>query len=201
MNTMARGPAVTHPVVSHDHLRRRATTHSGRAARERSGHAVATPPPVHLVGIPARKRKVLPVETTSHAFAYVFAGAGNASQPLAVPTEPAGWADPTPPAEADNRTLVLFDRGEEIEIEAGADGVRFLLVSGQPLGEPVPWYGPIVMNTQEELRHAFAPLKDGSFLRPMPRDNGRAGPGASRDEPCRLHIRLLATRGITSANG
>jgi redox-sensitive bicupin YhaK (pirin superfamily) len=99
----------------------------------------------------------------------VFAGAGkfcNASQPLAVPTEPEGWADTTPPAEADNRTLVLFDRGDEIEIQVGDEGIRFLLVSGQPLKEPVAWYGPIVMNTQEELRHAFAQLKDGAFLQP-----------------------------------
>ena len=132
-------------------------------------HDIAAKPVYLDISIPARTRKVLPVETTSHAFAYVFAGAGkfcNASQPLAVPTEPTGWADTTPPAEAENRTLVLFDRGDEIEIEAGDDGVRFLLVSGQPLGEPVAWYGPIVMNTQEELRHAFAQLKDGTFLRP-----------------------------------
>ena len=125
--------------------------------------------PVYLdISLPAGRRKILPVETTSHAFAYVFAGAGkfcNASQPLAVPTEPAGWADTTPPAEADNRTLVLFDSGDEIEIQAGEEGIRFLLVSGQPLKEPVAWYGPIVMNTQEELRHAFAQLKDGTFLR------------------------------------
>ena len=90
----------------------------------------------------------------------------NASHPLAVPTEPAGWADTTPPSQADNRTLVLFDRGDEIEVQAGDEGIRFLLVSGQPLKEPVAWYGPIVMNTQDELRHAFAQLDDGTFLRP-----------------------------------
>jgi hypothetical protein len=126
--------------------------------------------PVYLdVSIPAGKRKVLPVATTSHAFAYVFAGTGrfcNASEPLAVPTEAAGWADTKPPAHADNRTLVLFDRGDEVEVQAGDEGVRFLLISGQPLGEPVAWYGPIVMNTQEELRHAFEQLDRGTFLRP-----------------------------------
>ena len=53
-----------------------------------------------------------------------------------------------------------------MEIQTGDEGIRFLLVSGQPLKEPVAWYGPIVMNTQEELRHAFAQLKDGTFLRP-----------------------------------
>jgi redox-sensitive bicupin YhaK (pirin superfamily) len=126
--------------------------------------------PVYLdVSIPAGKRKVLPVETTSQAFAYVFAGTGrfcNASPPLAVPTEGAGWAEAKPPAHADNRTLVLFDRGDEVEVQAGDEGLRFLLVSGQPLGEPVAWYGPVVMNTQEELQHAFAQLQDGTFLKP-----------------------------------
>ena len=126
--------------------------------------------PVYLdVSIPAGKRRTLAVETTSRAFAYVFAGTGrfcNASAPLAVPTEPSGWADAKPPSAADNRTLVLFDRGDEVEVQAGDDGIRFLLVSGQPLGEPVAWYGPIVMNTQEELQHAFEQLEAGTFLKP-----------------------------------
>jgi redox-sensitive bicupin YhaK (pirin superfamily) len=125
--------------------------------------------PVYLdVSIPPGKRKTLPVETKSHAFAYVFAGAGkfcNASAPLAVPTEAVGWADTAPPSEADNRTLVLFDRGDEVTVQAGAEGIRFLLVSGRPLQEPVAWYGPIVMNTQEELRQAFEELERGTFLR------------------------------------
>jgi redox-sensitive bicupin YhaK (pirin superfamily) len=70
-----------------------------------------------------------------------------------------------PPAEADNRSLVLFDRGDEVTVQAGDDGIRFLLVSGKPLEEPVAWYGPIVMNTQEELRRAFKELELGTFLR------------------------------------
>jgi redox-sensitive bicupin YhaK (pirin superfamily) len=126
--------------------------------------------PVYLdVSIPAGKRKRLSVETTSHAFAYVFEGAGkfcNASEPFAVPAEPAGWAETKPPSEADNRTLVLFDRGDEVEVQAADEGIRFLLISGQPLEEPVAWYGPIVMNTQEELRRAFRQLDEGTFLRP-----------------------------------
>jgi redox-sensitive bicupin YhaK (pirin superfamily) len=125
--------------------------------------------PVYLdVTIPPGKTKTLPVETTRHAFAYVFAGDGkfcNASAPLSVPTEPAGWADTTPSATADNRSLVLFDRGDEIAVEAGASGIRFLLISGRPLREPVAWYGPIVMNTQEQLRQAFAELDQGTFLK------------------------------------
>jgi hypothetical protein len=108
------------------------------------------------------------VETTRHAFAYVFAGGGkfcNASGPLAVPTEAVKWADTAPPLEADNRSLVLFDRGDEVTVQAGDDGIRFLLVSGKPLEEPVAWYGPIVMNTQEQLRQAFTELEKGTFLK------------------------------------
>ncbi len=125
--------------------------------------------PIYLdVRVPPGKRKRLPVETTRHAFAYVFAGSGkfgNASGPLSVPTEGIGWSDTTPPTEADNRSLVLFDAGDEVEVQAGEDGIRFLLVSGKPLEEPVAWYGPIVMNTQEQLQQAFQELKKGTFLK------------------------------------
>jgi quercetin 2,3-dioxygenase len=125
--------------------------------------------PVYLdVSIAPGQRKTLPVETTRHAFAYVFAGSGkfcNASGPLAVPTEGIAWLDTAPPPAADNRSLVVFDRGDEVEVQAGPDGIRFLLVSGKPLGEPVAWYGPIVMNTQEQLRQAFDELEEGTFLK------------------------------------
>src|SRR5689334_5339342 len=120
------------------------------------------------VTVPAGKRRSLPIETTRHAFAYVFHGAGkfcNASEPLAVPTEPAGWADSTPPTRAENRSLLLFDQGDELTVQAGEDGIRFLLCSGRPLKEPVAWYGPIVMNTQDQLREAFKELEDGTFLK------------------------------------
>jgi hypothetical protein len=70
-----------------------------------------------------------------------------------------------PPVVADNRSLVLFDRGDEVTVQAGDDGIRFLLVSGKPLEEPVAWYGPIVMNTQEQLQQAFSELKEGTFLK------------------------------------
>lgn len=124
--------------------------------------------PIYLdVTVPPGKRKSLPVETTRHAFAYVFDGEGkfcNPSAPLAVPTEGVGWADTTPAAAADNRSLVLFDTGDEVIVLAGEEGVRFLLVSGKPLAEPVAWYGPIVMNTQEQLQQAFTELRDGTFL-------------------------------------
>src|SRR6185437_14970975 len=125
--------------------------------------------PIYLdVSVPPGRRRSLPVEVVRHAFAYVFAGSGkfcNASDPLAVPTEPVGWLETTPPSHADDRSLILFDRGDEVEVQAGEDGIRFLLVSGKPLEEPVAWYGPIVMNTQEQLRQAFNQLEMGTFLK------------------------------------
>ena len=89
----------------------------------------------------------------------------NASGPLTVPTESVKWLDTAPPSEADNRSLVLFDSGDEIVVQAGDDGIRFLLVSGEPLKEPVAWYGPIVMNTQQQLQQAFEELREGTFLK------------------------------------
>jgi quercetin 2,3-dioxygenase len=129
---------------------------------------VAADPTYLDVSIPPGKAKALPVEVTRHAFAYVFSGAGkfcNASEPLAVPTEGVGWLDTSPPRDADNRSLVVFDRGDEVSVQAGEDGIRFLLVSGKPLEEGVAWYGPIVMNTQEQLQQAFEELQEGTFLR------------------------------------
>jgi Pirin-related protein len=126
--------------------------------------------PIYLdVSIPAGRKKTLPVDVARNAFAYVFEGSGkisNASAPLAVPTEPAGWADTHPPADADNRSLVLFDRGDEITVQADDGGIRFLLISGKPIEEPVAWYGPIVMNTRDELRQAIQELEEGTFIKP-----------------------------------
>ena len=129
---------------------------------------IAAEPQYLDVSVPPGKRKRLPVETTRHAFAYVFAGSGrfcNASAPLDVPTEGVGWADTSLSEEADNRSLVLFDRGDEVVVQAGERGVRFLLVSGKPIEEPVAWYGPIVMNTQDELKQAFTEFQAGTFLK------------------------------------
>jgi redox-sensitive bicupin YhaK (pirin superfamily) len=129
---------------------------------------IAADPTYIDVSVPPGKRRSLPVATSRHAFAYVFSGSGkfcNASEPLAVPTEGVGWADTSPTAMAENRSLVLFDRGDEVTVQAGPDGIRFLLVSGEPLKEPVAWYGPIVMNTQEELQQAFQELQQGTFLK------------------------------------
>ncbi len=140
---------------------------------------VAADPRYLDITVPPNRRRVLPVETTRHAFAYVFAGAGtfrDASQPRAVRTESIEGAAPpdAPPSpgsgetgthDAGNRSLVLFDRGDEVVVLAGPEGIRFLLVSGRPIEEPVAWYGPIVMNTQDELARAYAELRNGTFIK------------------------------------
>ena len=64
-----------------------------------------------------------------------------------------------------NRSLVLFDDGDDVTVQAGDEGIRFLLVSGRPIEEPVAWYGPIVMNTREQLQQAFSELRDGTFIK------------------------------------
>jgi quercetin 2,3-dioxygenase len=129
---------------------------------------IAADPGFLDVAVAPGQTEVLPVPAGRRAFAYVFEGSGafcNAPLPLTVPTEAMGWADTSPPAQAENRILVLFDDGDTVSIKAGNEGIRFLLVFGMPLSEPVAWYGPIVMNTQEELRRAFQELQEGTFLK------------------------------------
>ena len=129
---------------------------------------IAAEPRYLDVWVPAGRRKTLPVETSRHAFAYVFEGAGtfrDASAPAPVQTEQVGPIDATLREETGNRSLVLFDAGDEVTVQAGDAGIRFLLVSGKPIAEPVAWRGPIVMNTDEELRQAYAELRDGTFIR------------------------------------
>ncbi|HEY7290124.1 MAG TPA: pirin family protein [Vicinamibacterales bacterium] len=129
---------------------------------------VAADPRYLDVSVPPGKKKRLPVETTRHAFAYVFAGSGtfrDASGPKAVRNELAEEAGVVDTGEAGNRSLVLFDRGDEVVVQAGPEGVRFLLVSGKPIDEPVAWYGPIVMNTEAELQQAYTELRNGTFIR------------------------------------
>jgi redox-sensitive bicupin YhaK (pirin superfamily) len=130
---------------------------------------VAADPRYLDVFVPPGKRKTLPVEVGRHAFAYVFDGSGTfsgASQPFGVLTE-----KETPTGETlvreqtGNRSLVVFDSGDEVTVQAGEQGIRFLLVSGKPIEEPVAWYGPIVMNTQAELQQAVTELRNGTFIK------------------------------------
>jgi len=129
---------------------------------------VAADPNYLDISVPPRQKKRLKIETTRNAFAYVFAGSGtfrDASDPRAVLTEQVAKPAAPPEYDARNHSLVLFDRGDEIVVQAGPEGIRFLLVSGKPIEEPVAWYGPIVMNTQEQLRTAFEELQEGTFIK------------------------------------
>lgn len=129
---------------------------------------VAADPRYLDVFVPPGHRKTLPVDDSSHAFAYVFEGSGtfrDASKPGPVLTEQVGTDITARSNDVENRSLVLFDSGSEVTVQAGDQGIRFLLVSGRPIEEPVAWYGPIVMNTPEELRTAWAELKDGTFIK------------------------------------
>ena len=125
--------------------------------------------PVYLdVSLPPLTTKRLPVETSRHAFAYIFAGSGsfrNSSEPRPVPVEAEEDVIILDPTGVANRSLVVFDRGDEVVVSSGEEGMRFLLVSGKPLVEPVAWHGPIVMNTRAEIEEALRDLHEGTFLR------------------------------------
>ncbi|MGC1352125.1 MAG: pirin family protein [Xanthobacteraceae bacterium] len=129
---------------------------------------VAADPRYLDVFVPPGKRKTLAVELERHAFAYVFEGSGSfraASEPFGVLTEKTDGLDEILVREqTGNRSLVLFDSGDEVTVQAGDEGIRFILVSGKPIKEPVAWHGPIVMNSQAELQQAFSELRQGTFI-------------------------------------
>jgi redox-sensitive bicupin YhaK (pirin superfamily) len=129
---------------------------------------IAADPRYLDVTVPPGRRKTLPVELGRHAFAYVFEGSGtfrDASAPQGVMVERTDGSDIVERMDAGDRSLVLFDRGDDVTVQAGEHGIRFLLVSGRPLEEPVAWYGPIVMNTEAELKQAYEELKAGTFIK------------------------------------
>jgi redox-sensitive bicupin YhaK (pirin superfamily) len=122
---------------------------------------VASDPRYLDVFVPPGKKKQLAVERSRHAFAYVFGGSGtfrDASDPRPVRNE-------LEPSSVGNRSLILFDAGDEITVQAGDQGMRFLLISGKPIEEPVAWRGPIVMNTAAEIQQAFSELHNGTFIK------------------------------------
>lgn len=131
---------------------------------------IAADPMFLDITIPAGVKKTFPVDTYRRAFAYVFEGEGafaDASQPTGVllEKEVAGQEMNIRDMSGD-RTLVRFGTGDEVTVQAGEQGMRFLLISGQPIQEPVAWHGPIVMNTREELATAFEELRNGTFIKP-----------------------------------
>ncbi len=128
---------------------------------------VAADPSYLDVWVPKGQRKTFAVDRRRNAFAYVFEGSGafrDASPPFGVLTDQPGPVEHVVREQTGNRSLVLFDSGDEVTVQAGDAGIRFLLVSGMPIEEPVAWYGPIVMNTREELRQAYAELQAGTFI-------------------------------------
>ena len=133
---------------------------------------IAADPQYLDIFVPAGVRKTFKVETERHAFAYIFDGSGtfrDASKPLGVRVEKEVNGEEMHLRDlSGNRTLVQFDRGDEVTVQAGEKGMRFLLVSGKPLKEPVAWHGPIVMNTGEELRQAMRDLQNGTFIKAQP---------------------------------
>ena len=129
---------------------------------------IAADPQYLDVWVPPGRRKVLPIDTRRNAFAYVFEGDGefrDASPAVGVLTDAGGPVENLVRQQAGNRSLVMFDRGDEIVVRAGEQGIRFLLCSGRPLEEPVAWYGPIVMNTKAELQTAISELRAGTFIK------------------------------------
>jgi len=133
---------------------------------------IAADPQYLDISVPAGRRKRFKVETHRSAFAYVFAGSASfrdASPPRGVLIEKELNGQEMHLRDlSGNRTLVVFDSGDEIVVQAGEEGVRFLLVSGAPIREPVAWHGPIVMNTREELAEAVKDLQQGTFIRKQP---------------------------------
>lgn len=129
---------------------------------------IAAAPRYLDITVPPGKTKTFKMDIESQAFAYIFEGDGSfrgASKPQPVPYEAEEDTIALKPVEVDNRSLVIFDSGDEVRARAGDEGLRFLLVSGRPIREPVAWYGPIVMNTQAELQKAFQEFREGSFIR------------------------------------
>ncbi len=120
------------------------------------------------ITVPANTRFVFPTTPGHTVFAYVINGKGlfcEESDPFAYPREGSNYFDMQVDRWLGNRTLILFEDGEQIQVATKDDPVRFLLISGQPINEPIAWYGPIVMNTEQELRQAFEDLQNGTFIK------------------------------------
>lgn len=131
---------------------------------------IAADPQYLDVYVPPEKKKTFKIDTRRHAFAYIFEGAGkfaDSSRPRGVLLEKEYKGEELNIRDlSGNRTLIEFGRGDEITVQAGPNGIRFLLVSGAPIQEPVAWHGPIVMNTKAELQQAMAELRNGTFIKP-----------------------------------
>ncbi len=130
---------------------------------------IAAEPQYLDITVPAGKLKRFKIDTRRSAFAYIFEGSArfrDAAEPVGVLIEKEVDGEEVHLRDmSGNRTLVVFGAGDEVVVQAGDQGVRFLLVSGSPIREPVAWHGPIVMNTREELMTAVRELQTGSFIK------------------------------------
>ena len=131
---------------------------------------IAADPQYLDVFVPAGVKKTLPVDTYRRAFAYVFEGQGafaDASAPSGVLLEKEVMGEEVNIRDmSGDRTLIRFGTGDSVTVQAGEEGIRFLLISGAPLQEPVAWHGPIVMNTKDEIHQAMSDLRNGTFIKP-----------------------------------
>jgi redox-sensitive bicupin YhaK (pirin superfamily) len=131
-------------------------------------HDIVTRPEYLDVSVPAGATFTHPVERGHTAFAYVIDGAGYFDDDVdAFPHEVVGknYFALDRQCLCGNGDLILYGDGEAVFISAKERSVRFLLVSGKPIGEPVAWYGTIVMNTREELKVAFDEFQRGTFIK------------------------------------
>ena len=130
---------------------------------------IAADPQYLDISVPAGVKKTFRIDTYRRAFAYVFQGAGafaDASAPSGVLLEKEVAGEELNIRDlSGDRTLVRFGTGDEVTVQAGPEGIRFLLISGAPINEPVAWHGPIVMNTQDELQQAMRELRNGTFIK------------------------------------
>jgi len=124
---------------------------------------IAIDPEYLDVSLPPHTSWVHPIRSGRRAFAYVIAGSGRFCDDS--DTEQVSGLNMLPHRLLENRMLALFTDGESITVTAEEKPVRFLLVSGNPLGEPVAWHGPIVMNSREELQTAFDEFRNGTFIK------------------------------------
>ena len=131
---------------------------------------IAADPQYLDIFVPAGVKKTFKIDTYRRAFAYVFEGEGafaDASAPSGVLLEKEVMGEEVNIRDmSGDRTLIRFGTGDEVTVQAGEQGVRFLLISGAPIEEPVAWHGPIVMNTEAELRQAVRELRNGTFIKP-----------------------------------
>ncbi len=129
---------------------------------------IVTDPEYLDVTVPAGATFTHPVRKGQNAFAYVIEGEGYFDadrDSFGHEVIGANYFDFKRSCICKDETLVLYGDGSEVSITSETKGVRFLLISGRPIAEPVAWYGPIVMNTQEELKLAFEEYQNGTFIK------------------------------------